>query len=147
MNTMRTMKPLSASLLVALLFGCAPTNESMAAIPYPGTQQPVQGRVGATNAQAANVDPSVVDQLAMASCDHEQGCYNIGNGQTYASREACMSQLRGSIDNQLSGYCPQGVAQDGLAKCMSSIRTDSCSHTLLALVHEEHCDASIICAR
>jgi hypothetical protein len=147
MNTLRAMKSAAASMLVALLFGCAPTNESMAAIPYPGTQQRVEGRLGATNVQAANVDPSVVEQLATASCDHEQGCFNIGNGQTYPSRDACMSQLRVSIENQLTGYCPRGVAQDGLSKCMSSIRTDSCTHSLQALVHEEHCDASIICGR
>jgi len=87
-----------------------------------------------------------VDQLAAAGCDREQNCDNVGYGQTYPSRHACLDKLTLSLQEQLGGYCAQGFARDGLEKCASALRTDDCGHTLQALVHVDHCSTSIVCA-
>ena len=110
------------------MFACAGENGAT-----PAAKTPV-GETTVTSRNAA--DKTVVDKLATARCDQEQGCNNIGPGAKFASRDVCLNQIRGSIGNDLNAYnwgvptapplCrrPVDVRRGGI-NCPSGLETDA----------------------
>jgi hypothetical protein len=90
----------------------------------------------------------VVDRLASARCDQEQGCNNIGPGAKYASRSVCMEQIHGSIANDLNGYkCPRGLDSVGVDRCMAAIKSEECNHPFDTLTRYDKCRTGALCLR
>jgi uncharacterized protein DUF6184 len=109
-------------------------------------QGPAVYGTGVTNAQSS--DSAVVSKLATARCDREQGCNNVGAGQKYASHDVCMDQMRGSLANDLNAYdCRGGIDEDQLARCMTAIRNEECSHPLDTISRMDKCRTGALCLK
>lgn len=131
-----------AGLLAGIVAGCA-HHETTARAPVPGTEAPS----GVTSQQNA-ADQRVVEQLAGARCDHEQTCNNVGTGQKYASRDACLQKVRASTASDLNAYaCPRGIDASGLNHCLAAIRAEQCGFSLDTLARENDCRSGALCMK
>ena len=138
---MSILKDISLLLFTTgLVFACAAENEAT-----PAAKTPV-GETTVTSQNAA--DKTVVDKLATARCDQEQGCNNIGSGAKFASRDVCLDQIRGSIGNDLNGYkCQRGLDSDAIDHCMMAIKGEECSHPFDTLMRLDKCRSGSICMK
>ena|ERR1017187_8289840 len=140
MNILRIMYTLPLT-FTGLLFACGGANQGPAVT---GTPEP---RPVVTNAQRG-ADTAVVDRLAEARCDQEQGCKNIGPGAKFASRTVCMDQLRGGIANDLNAYnCPGGLGSDGVDRCMAAIKSEECNQPFDTLTRYDKCRTGALCLK
>jgi hypothetical protein len=140
MNVFTTMYGVSLA-AAGLLFACGGANQGP---PATGTSD---SPAGVTNSQKS-ADTAVVDRLATARCDQEQGCKNVGPGDKYTSRNACMDQMRGSIGNDLNGYsCPHGLDSDAVDRCMVAIKSEECSHPFDTLMRFDKCRTGPMCMK
>ncbi len=122
-----------------LVLGCGASPEGPAAA---GTTTSAQ--VAGTSSQHA--DGAIVESLAGARCDQEQGCSNVGAGQKFASREVCMNQMRGSIGNELNAYkCPRGIEQGQVNRCLNAVKSEECSHPFQTLSRYDACRVGGMC--
>jgi hypothetical protein len=138
MNMLRMLSALSLTTM-GLLPACGGANQGPAVTGTPESQ------AGVPSSQKS-ADKEVVDRLAAARCDQEQGCQNVGPGAKYASRGVCIDQLRGSIGNDLNAYnCPHGLARDGVDRCMAAIQSEECNHPFDTLTRFDKCRTGAIC--
>jgi hypothetical protein len=141
MNMLRTTFALSLT-VPGLLLAC---NTSSQGNPLPGTPELQASSTGPTQKLA---DKAVVDRLAAARCDQEEGCKNVGPAAKYASRGVCMDQIRGSIGNSLNAYaCPKGLDADAVDRCMAAIKSEECSHPFDTLARFDRCRTDSVCMR
>jgi hypothetical protein len=137
---MKTLQNISLLLTATgLVFACAGENQA----PVPNTP------VGETTVTSQNTaDKTVVNRLATARCDQEQGCNNVGPGAKFASRDVCLDQIRGSIGNDLNAYkCPRGLDSDAIDRCMMAIKSEECSHPFDTLQRFDKCRSGAICIK
>jgi hypothetical protein len=93
-----------------------------------------------------SADMAIVDGLAEARCDQEQGCNNVGPGAKFASRGVCTEQIHGRIANDLNAYnCPRGLNRDGVDRCMAAIKSEECSHPFDTLTRYDKCRTGALC--
>lgn len=102
---------------------------------------------GVANAQ--KVDSNIVERLAVARCDREQSCNNVGEAHAkYASRDACLAEMRGSLAPELNGYdCPGGIDQGALDRCMAAIHDEGCGRPIDTLSRFDRCRAGNLCLK
>jgi hypothetical protein len=145
MNTLRTIGALSLATM-GLLVACEHEDSHNARSPVAGTDLTSSG---ATNVQAAaNADAAIVDELAMARCEHERSCNNVGDGRKYASPRVCMDQMRGDIANELNTYrCPRGIDSSKLDHCTTAIKNAECANPLDTLARNDKCKTGALCMR
>jgi hypothetical protein len=103
--------------------------------------------MGVTNAQ--KIDTNVVEELAIARCDREQSCNNVGVPHAkYASRNVCLAAMRGDMAPSLNGYdCPGGIDQKSLDRCLNAIHDEGCGRPLDTLSRFERCRSSNLCLK
>lgn len=90
---------------------------------------------------------SAVRSIADARCDREEKCGNIGDGQSYASRDACGDKIRSDWSDELNAYeCPNGIVDAALDQCLSAIRNEDCGATFDTLQRITACTSGDICA-
>jgi hypothetical protein len=131
-----------AALTAILATGCERRSESTATSPTNRYRTDDGGAGASASMQATGVDTMSVEKLSSARCDREEACNHLGAGKTYASRDACMYQMRGSMAKELnSSNCPNGVDQNAVERCMAAIRSEECGHPLDTLVRLEKCRA------
>jgi hypothetical protein len=124
-----------------LLFACGGANQGP---PVTGT---AESQTGVTSSQKY-ADTTVVDRLAAARCDQEQGCKNVGPGAKYASRSVCMDQIRGSAGNDLNAYnCPRGLDRNAVDRCTAAIQSEECSHPFDTLTRFDKCRIGALCMK
>jgi Family of unknown function (DUF6184) len=122
-----------------LLFACGGATQGP---PVTGTPE---RQTGVTSWQR-DADSEVVDRLAAARCDQEQGCKNVGPDAKYASRSVCMDQTRGGIGNDLNAYkCSRGLDHDAVDRCMAAIISEECGHLFDRLTRFDKCRSSVVC--
>jgi hypothetical protein len=144
MNILRTICALSLS-ATGLLIACEHEDSSGARSPIGGTDVTSSG---ATNVQANSADASIVDQLAMARCERERSCNNVGDGHKYASTQVCMDQMRGDIGNDLNAYkCPRGIDRSRIDHCTAAIKNEECDHPLDTITRLEKCRTNSLCMK
>jgi hypothetical protein len=91
---------------------------------------------------------TAVESLALARCERETRCENIGDGKKYANRDACMNDVRAKGDNELTtSSCPVGINQAKLQTCLDEIRTERCNNPLDQLGRLSACRTDALCAR
>jgi hypothetical protein len=154
MNTLHTKGSRRACLALSLAsagvlaLGCEHTDDRNVATSSPAAA-PVSQSMGATNAQPASVDSSVVDRLSNARCDREQACDNVGDGKRYASRHVCLEQLRGSIANDLNSFqCPHGIDGSAVQQCVWAIGGEECgAHPVEAITRMDKCRNGAMCIK
>jgi hypothetical protein len=141
MNMLRT----NGTLLLALLaLGCDRTETGN---PRDGAPVSQTDKSGVTNRQAT-VDTATVGQLAMARCDRELLCKNVGGGLKYASRDVCLNEMRGTIANDLNSYtCPGGFDRGQVVRCMAAIKSEECDHPFDTLQRVEKCRTGALCSK
>jgi hypothetical protein len=90
---------------------------------------------------------TAVRSIAEARCDREEKCGNIGDGQSYASRDACGDSVRGDWSDELNAYeCPHGIVDTALEQCLTAIRNEECGAPFDTLQRITACASSDICA-
>lgn len=109
--------------------------------------------VEAARQRAAESDPprprghgSAVSAITAARCDREQRCDHIGSGKRYASRDACIKQVQGDWQRELTTIeCPKGIVQAKLDECVDQIRTEGCANPIETLGRMTSCRQIEIC--
>jgi hypothetical protein len=140
MNTMKLIFGLPFA-ITALLAACGGATQGPAVTGTPESQ------AGVTSSQK-HADTAVVDGLASARCDQEEGCKNVGPGAKYVSRDVCMDQMRGSIGNEMNAYnCPRGLDRDAVNRCTASVQTEECSHPFDTLMRFDKCRVGALCMK
>ena len=95
---------------------------------------------------SAPVSPASIDALALARCDREQRCENIGEGRRFANRDACLNDIRSKGDDTLTtSSCPGGVDTERLQACLDQVRTERCDNPLDTLGRLYACRTSSLC--
>jgi hypothetical protein len=142
MNVIRTTSVLVLAAAGALCACGGSTTQTPAA-----TGSPSRTPVGVANAQ--KVDANIVERLAVARCDREQSCNNVGEPHAkYASRDACLVAMRGDLGPELNGYdCPGGIDRAALDHCMTAIHEEGCGHPLDTLSRFDRCRAGNLCLK
>ena len=101
---------------------------------------------GAPSVQPASND--AIERIANTACDHEHQCNNIGANQHYASRDACLNDMRAQQqDNLRAENCPNGIDSNQLDKCVIDIRAEHCGSPLEALSRYESCRTGNLCRK
>ena len=102
---------------------------------------------GMANMQAGNTDWAV-DRIAGARCDREASCGNVGQDKEYATRDACIDELRGSGRSDLrASDCPRGIDTTQLDKCLSEIRGEKCGNPIDTVTRIMACRTGDLCPK
>ncbi|MDI1478202.1 DUF6184 family natural product biosynthesis lipoprotein [Polyangium sp. y55x31] len=87
-----------------------------------------------------------LQSLADARCDRAMRCNQIGGGQRYASRDACIQSVRQSERQEMNLYgCSKGIDQEELSECLNEINTANCDAAFDALSQMADCRPSDMC--
>lgn len=141
MNTLNTMVAVSLLTAGIPLFGCEQKPDRNAT----PTRQPGGG---VTNVQPRSyAEPSTVERLSRARCEHERYCDNVGGGKKYASWDICVSSYRSSIGNELNSYeCPGGLNASAVQQCLTAISKEECGvHPIDTIARVEQCRKGAMC--
>jgi hypothetical protein len=120
-----------------LSLGCSKTHEREAA----------EARaVNAPGMTPASRTRSAAEQIAVARCEREQACGNIGDDKTFSSLLDCRARIQNDWKDDLNARaCPGGVNQHELGECMSQVRTESCGNPFDTLARITSCTQAQIC--
>jgi hypothetical protein len=107
----------------------------------PSTTRLTSAEAGATPASIASIDA-----IALARCDREQRCDNIGDGRKFLNRDACLNDIRAKGDNDLTvSTCPGGVDTARLDACLAAVRTERCDDPLDFVARLSECRTDSLC--
>ena len=127
---------LAAVFAVAIASACGRGNERP-----PSSPPSTTGAGGGSN-------ESAIESLAMARCDREELCNNVGTGKTYANREACLDELRNKGRDELrTSECPRGIDPTQLDKCLAEIRGERCGNPLDKVGRLNACRSDGLCLK
>ena len=99
----------------------------VSAIAACSSSAPPANTAGVTSKQQTDTQDAVW-RLAGAKCKHAAACNEVGGNRNYASTDACMSENRGKLQDDLrASNCPHGVNSDRLQSCLSEIESEACS--------------------
>jgi hypothetical protein len=86
------------------------------------------------------------DEAARETCDYYARCGEVGEGKTYASRDACEVRWTATFEDVFSAAnCEERVSGEMLDACVNSIRTARCENGLDFLAAASRCNADSIC--
>ncbi len=105
-------------------------------------------RTHVTSAQRATppVDPASINAIALARCDREQRCDNIGARKKFSNRDACLNEVRSKGDNNLTtSACPSGIDTARLQTCLDEVRIERCDNPLDTLGRLSACRIDSLC--
>jgi hypothetical protein len=164
MNILRRTGALSLAMM-GLLFACDRANNdnstngppdkpgvanTQPTTPMPPAATPTQAADQPVTAGAAgpNVDATTVDQLAAQRCALETTCQRVGLGQTYSTRDECLTQMHASIRSDLASYdCASGFDRSQVQQCMAAIQRFDCGHAFATIQTVAACRANVLCAK
>lgn len=90
-------------------------------------------------------DPSI-KAIAMARCDREEKCQNLGTDRKFASREACLTEIQEDLSDDLKlSECPGGIVQKELDECLAEIRSEDCKNPIDKLERLAACRTTDMC--
>jgi hypothetical protein len=136
-----------ASFAFGLLVACGGQSSQTAPATAQGPVPKGEGSLGVMSAQNG-VDRKTVENIAEARCAAEQRCNNIGPGQKYKSRDACVQQVVSGTSNDMNAAsCPRGLDQDAINRCMNAIDNEPCSLSLDTLAQLVDCRAEALCVK
>lgn len=106
------------------------------------------GETSTTTTTGADVmaNDTAVLQLTNARCDREVACNDVGAGQKFADRDACMRELKYQAEASIrADACPNGVLTRNVSKCIESIRNERCGTSIDTLDRVSSCRRSELC--
>ena len=90
-------------------------------------------------------NPSI-KAIAMARCDREATCENIGADKKFSTRDACMTDLLEDLNDELKmSECPGGIVQKELDECLAEIKNENCKNPIDKLERLAACRTSDMC--
>jgi hypothetical protein len=116
----------------------------LAAVAACGSNPPPPA-AGVTSAQ--RTDPhGAAARLAQARCKHAAACNEIGGNKDYGTRDACITENVGKLENDLrTSECPRGVDTTRLDACLSETAAESCSGLGSGFGRGMSCSTSSLC--
>ena len=86
------------------------------------------------------------EQIALARCERERECGNIGPDKTYSSANDCMARIKHDWQDDLNAReCPGGINQHELDECMAQVRAEACGNPFDTLARITECTQGQIC--
>lgn len=73
------------------------------------------------------------ERIAVARCNFEQKCGNIGVNEEYKDRNHCLQDVRQERRVALSDDCEYGVSKSDLSDCLTEIGNQDCSGVGMAV--------------
>jgi hypothetical protein len=93
---------------------------------------------------SANVES--INAIALARCDREGRCNNVGDGKKFSNRDACLNAIRSKGDNDLTTTaCPQGIDTSRLQACLEEVRAERCENPLDTVGRLSACRIDSLC--
>lgn len=91
--------------------------------------------------------PKARDNAANALCDYAGRCGNIGDGQTYPTRDSCLTSAKGYIENSVwpAADCAK-INQTSYNTCITSINNGECMNGLDLLSILSKCGKATVCS-
>jgi hypothetical protein len=87
-----------------------------------------------------------LQSLADARCDRAMRCNQVGGGQRWTSRDACIQSVRQTEREDINLYeCTGGIDQKELSECLNEINTADCDSAFDALGQMAACRSSDMC--
>lgn len=87
-----------------------------------------------------------IDNAAGSVCDYYERCDDIGEGKTYASRNACMIDYRGTFqDAWPANKCTDNINPDGYDQCLGRIEITQCGNLLDLANVVLNCGSNTVC--
>lgn len=113
-----------------------------------GESRPATTTTTTGGATGATANENAIHGMAMARCDREEICDNVGSGKKFATREVCMAELRDKGREELRATeCPGGIDQAQLDKCLADIRGERCGNPLDTVTRLASCRTSALCLK
>jgi hypothetical protein len=104
--------------------------------------------VASTTGAGPSPGEIAAQSIAVARCDHEQTCDNVGSGRAYTSRNACVDVLREKTRDELrTTECPAGIDETQLEKCLGEIREEKCRNPLDTVTRLSACRQTGLCVK
>jgi hypothetical protein len=88
---------------------------------------------------------SAVEAIAVARCDREARCDNLGDRKMYSDRAACLNEVRVQVDYDTTEGCVSGVNQANLAACLDQMKTVECAKPTDQSAPLTACRAGALC--
>jgi hypothetical protein len=124
---------------------CAAAAAAAVACCQPAWREP--GTAVTTGASASAAE-TAAQTLAVARCDREEKCNNVGDGKEFTSLNACVDELRDKSKNDLrTAACRGGVDDAQLDKCVAEIRGERCGNALDTITRLTSCRSSALCVQ
>jgi hypothetical protein len=96
--------------------------------------------------EKTTVNAPSIKAIAMARCDREEVCKNLGADRKFASREACLAEIQEDMSDDLKlSECPGGIVQKELDECLAEIRNEDCKNPIDKLERLAACRTSDMC--
>jgi hypothetical protein len=97
---------------------------------------------------SVSANESAAQSIAAARCDREEKCANVGSGKMYASRNACVDELRDKTQSELhASKCDGDVDKTQLEACLTEIRAEKCKLALDMISRVAGCRPGSLCVR
>ncbi len=99
-----------------------------------------------TTAARITGNEDAVSRITAARCDREVACNNVGSGKSYATREACTTELGHDKRADLRAEeCPRGISSPDLADCLTDIKSEKCGNPLDSISRLAACRKGKLC--
>jgi hypothetical protein len=84
--------------------------------------------------------------IAMARCQREARCGNVGQEKDYETEDDCVTRLEPDTERELEvRECPSSIAPVQLKACMDAIGRQSCDRPLGDLAPIPECSPAVLC--
>ena len=89
---------------------------------------------------------ATASKITTARCEREVTCNNVGEGKSYATKDACMNELghNAKVDFR-EEECPKGVNSARVDTCLTDIRNERCGNPIDSLERVESCRRGKLC--
>lgn len=111
-------------------------------------REPAMRPAAGTRADPATSSSTMngINDISVARCDREVRCGGVGPGQSYETRDQCISDLNNAgYDDLDADACRKGLDQKELDKCLSEIHAERCGAPLDTLDRLVACRAATLC--
>jgi hypothetical protein len=113
--------------------------------PRPIGGGPTESTAGAPSMTAP---AAALAKIAVARCDREVRCKNVGPKQKYLTHSECVTKTQNDKRDDINASdCPRGIEEHALAKCLDAIRSEDCGNPLDTIGRVNACRTGNLCVQ